>query len=719
MRDNGPVTGRERELEEGQVILSQTDDVGRIVDANEDFLDVSGFTRDELVGQPHNAIRHPDMPQAVFADMWRTIKSGMPWTSMLKNRRKDGDHYWVLATVSPVHRDGRAVGYVSARLKPTAAEKTAASELYARMAKGGLAGQELRGGNLRRTGLAARIDKFLNGSIAARMRWLLAFMLLLLVGIGASGIGLGYFGYSGAQAVYEKGMRPTTLVADIGDRMRHNIQLLQSGAVAGRNADGAAVTAAIAQVRANVAEISKLWEGYMATVETDADRAQAQRYADLRGRFVREGILPTLALLEASRYTEADGQLAGPVAALFEPAFGEAKKIYEAKRAQIAERLDGIHRSTLYSGGGMTIAVAFACLMGILSVAALRRAVEAPLAQANSIFNALGEGHYESRIAIARDDEMGLLLRQLSVLQCRLAYQKHELKRSTEKAVRERAALMQDLAQQFEASVSGIVSTVSEKAGELKTTAASMTESAERTTGKSATVAAATEQATTNVQTVASAAEELSASIEEISRRVAESAKMVADAVDQAKAANGHVRGLTEASQRIGDVVKIIASIAAQTSLLALNATIEAARAGEAGKGFAVVASEVKALSNQTARATEEIAGQIRAIQEATTVSADAIVAIVDTVGKVDQVSSAIAAAVEEQGAATQEIARNVTQAAQGTQEVSRNIVDVSHAADQTGAAARLLMVSAGDLASSSDVLADKVAGFLRDIKAA
>jgi len=275
------------------------------------------------------------------------------------------------------------------------------------------------------------------------------------------------------------------------------------------------------------------------------------------------------------------------------------------------------------------------------------------------------------------------------------------------------------LVREFEGLVGAVVGSVSSSAQQLESTAQAMASTAEATSRQSTAVAAASEQATANVQTVASATEELSASIAEIGQQVAQSSSMIADAVRQADQSNAQVQSLTTAAARIGDVVKMIADIASQTNLLALNATIEAARAGEAGKGFAVVASEVKALATQTARATEEIALQIKAIQEASESSARCIQGITNTITKVNETAGTIAAAVEEQGAATQEIARNIAQAAQGTSEVSSNIAGVTQAASQTGVAAADVLSSAGALSKNGERMKHEVEQFLRDVRAA
>jgi len=275
------------------------------------------------------------------------------------------------------------------------------------------------------------------------------------------------------------------------------------------------------------------------------------------------------------------------------------------------------------------------------------------------------------------------------------------------------------IAGKLEANVGSIVEGVAAAATELHSTAQAMASTAEETTRQSNAVATASEQATQNVQTVAAATEELSASIREISQQVTQANAMIVDGVRQTARSNEQVQGLTTAADKIGDVVRIISGIAAQTNLLALNATIEAARAGEAGRGFAVVASEVKALANQTAKATEEIAGQIRAIQEATQISAQSIQSVTETIGKISEIATAVAAAVEEQGAATQEISRSVVQAAESTQEVSGNIGLVSQAAQLTGTAAEQVLVSAAELSRSGEALKTQVDGFLSEVRAA
>jgi methyl-accepting chemotaxis protein len=283
----------------------------------------------------------------------------------------------------------------------------------------------------------------------------------------------------------------------------------------------------------------------------------------------------------------------------------------------------------------------------------------------------------------------------------------------------ERGRRVDAITSDFEAMIGEIVETVASSSTELEASAGTLTATAERSNELTTMVAAASEEASANVQSVASATEEMSSSVNEISRQVQESARIANEAVSQAKKTNDRVAELSQAASRIGAVVELINTIAGQTNLLALNATIEAARAGDAGRGFAVVASEVKALAEQTAKATGEISQQISGIQAATQESVGAIREISVTIGRMSEISSTIASAVEEQGAATQEISRNVQQAAQGTQQVSANISDVQRGATETGSASSQVLSAAQSLSSDSSRLKLEVGKFLTSVRAA
>jgi methyl-accepting chemotaxis protein len=324
--------------------------------------------------------------------------------------------------------------------------------------------------------------------------------------------------------------------------------------------------------------------------------------------------------------------------------------------------------------------------------------------------------------SVKRRDEIGDMARTVEVFKrnaIEMEQMEAEKVAQEKRAQEEKRAAMHQLADDFEANVSGIVDSVSSQSTEMRASAETLSSTAEETSRQASAVAAATEQATAAVQTVASATEEMSASIGEINRQVGESVEIVSRATNEAERTNETVKGLAEAADKIGEIVNLISEIAEQTNLLALNATIEAARAGEAGKGFAVVASEVKSLANQTAKATEEIASQISNMQ---TVSGDAVQAIGSisaTIGEISEIAQTISSAVAEQGTSTQEIAANTQQAASGTQEVSSNIVGVTQAATETGAAAQQVLSSADELSKQSETLRGEVNGFLAKVRSA
>jgi len=363
-----------------------------------------------------------------------------------------------------------------------------------------------------------------------------------------------------------------------------------------------------------------------------------------------------------------------------------------------------------------------AMIVGIGAAVLLVRDVSAGIRSIVVPMQALGEGDLSAQIPHRSEKtEMGAMADSLQVFKEALIAKKaaDEAAAQDAEAKIERGRRVDGITREFESMIGEIVETVSTASTQLEASAGTLTATAERSRELTTVVAAASEEASTNVQSVASATEEMASSVNEISRQVQESARMATDAVDQARKTNDRVSELSKAAARIGDVVELINTIAGQTNLLALNATIEAARAGDAGRGFAVVASEVKALAEQTAKATGEIGQQIAGIQAATQESVGAIKEISGTIEKLSEISSTIAAAVEEQGAATQEISRNVQQAAQGTMRVSSNITDVQRGAGETGSASSQVLSAAQSLSGESDRLKLEVGKFLNSVRAA
>ncbi|MGE0745411.1 MAG: methyl-accepting chemotaxis protein [Rhodospirillales bacterium] len=417
------------------------------------------------------------------------------------------------------------------------------------------------------------------------------------------------------------------------------------------------------------------------------------------------------------------------------------QEVVDGARANQAAVYAQVDRSLDESTDVFIATAVAAIVIGALLAFFIGRGIARPIARMTAVMRALAGG--DKTVAVPdtwRRDEVGAMAKTVEVFKTSMIQAERlqaeqqaaaaraaeeESRRTNEKAEAEqqaqaqRKAELQALATDFEASVGGVIGQLGESAERMESIAQAMMAAAEQTRQQSTAVAAASEEASANVQTVASASEQLAASVQEITRQVAQSSQIAQGAVSEAARTNDKVQGLAEAANRIGAVVSLINDIASQTNLLALNATIEAARAGEAGKGFAVVASEVKTLANQTAKATEEISGQISAIQGATGEAVGAIKSIGETIAQINAIATAIASAVEQQGSATREIAENVQQAASGTQQVSSNIDGVSQAASDTGAAANQVLTAAGTLTDQSKDLRREVENFLQKVRAA
>ena len=365
------------------------------------------------------------------------------------------------------------------------------------------------------------------------------------------------------------------------------------------------------------------------------------------------------------------------------------------------------------------LAVLIALAVGMASYVMVIRTICRPVDEMQGLMARLADEDFSAAIpGCDRRDEIGGMARAVEVFKRngieRKAMQAREM---AEIAEREDRARRRDAATStFNREVGGIMETVSAAANELDATSTSLSSTAEEGARQAQAVAAAAEEASANVSTVASATEELSASIGEISHQMVEARTVAGHANDESRRANERIQGLVESAQKIGEVVRLIQDIASQTNLLALNATIEAARAGEAGKGFAVVAGEVKTLASQTARATEEIAGQVQAVQHATEDAVQAIGSIGGTIARIHEISATIAAAVEQQGAATNEIARNVALASAGTSEVTSNIVYVTELAHETGSSATQVSATSSELNAQSSKLKQVIDSFLHEM---
>ena len=476
------------------------------------------------------------------------------------------------------------------------------------------------------------------------------------------------------------------------------------------------------ELKSNEAARAKAWEAYRATIDPGpeqdlaaaVDRDWKTYMAD--GQALRDAVA-------AGRVQEAAKLfLAGALRADFDKERADiekdlAFKVEAGNRA--AEESAAVYRSARMA---IFLVLGLATGLAVLAGWLLTGTVSLPIRRMTDAMARLADRRLDTEIeGIGRRDELGRMAGAVQVFKEGLIEaERLALDQRQEQERKEaRARLIDGYVASFGGQVAQSLDALASAATEMNATAASMSSVAEDTSRRVTMVSAASQQTSANVQTVASASEEMTASIDEITHQVAQANLVVRSAVEEADTTRGTMQRLSDAAQKIGDVVTLISDIASQTNLLALNATIEAARAGEAGKGFAVVASEVKALASQTAKATGEIATQISAIQDATQHATTAIGGIGDTIGRISEISSVIAAAVEEQGATTREISRNTQQAASGTDEVARNIIGVNDAASHTGVAAAQVLAASGELGRQSETLRAEVTRFLADLQAA
>ncbi|MGU3421779.1 methyl-accepting chemotaxis protein [Methylobacterium sp. D54C] len=478
--------------------------------------------------------------------------------------------------------------------------------------------------------------------------------------------------------------------------------------------------AKLAATHEKLAQVRKAYEPLIASKE---ERALYDAFASGWKRF-EQADAEMRRLMEAGQQPAALKLLTAPETAnLYDEARADLSRDValneQGARRDADKAMSDADAASLAAYIAVTLALMAACAAAAFGLLRVSRPIQT-MTQAMSV---LAGGDTAAEVPYRqRHDEIGAMAAAVQVFKDNLIRTRQleaETAQARLAAEEQRKAGMRQMADGFEAAVSGIIGMVSSSATELQATAQQMTSTATETASQSTTVAAAAEEAASNVSTVAAAAEELGSSVQEIGRQVQGSAELAHRAVREADQTGALVQELSAAVSRIGDVVGLISTIAGQTNLLALNATIEAARAGAAGKGFAVVASEVKALAEQTAKATNEISGQISQIQSSTGQAVASIAGITERIREISGVATSIAASVEQQGAATQEIVRNVSQAAMGTGEVTSNIAGVAGAAEETGAAASQVLGAASELSRQSEHLSAEVVRFLATVRAA
>jgi aerotaxis receptor len=668
MRDNGPVTQKNTAMREGDLLVSRTDLRGVITFANDAFVAISGFSREELVGQSHNLVRHPDMPPAAFADLWATLKAGQCWVGVVKNRCKNGDHYWVQAAISPERDAGDQVtGFISVRRRPSDAAIAAAETAYARI-RAGDGGLLVKRGRVEHSGLGGAVRRW-----AASTRVLLATALLSLVlliaGVGAVGLIGMQSSNAGLETMLADRVIPAAQLGRIDTNLREAWRHFIEAATPGRD-----IEHTLAEATEHHALIVKDLKDYLATYltpeETKLATALQQQVTALESDF----FTPAFALARAGKREDVNKLVFSPLVDKDIEAVGGTLAALSQLQVDVSRQIEVEQAALLGRNTWLAIGLcSTGIILGLFTALTLSLRLTRRIGALSGILDRLSGGQINDRIDLSAQDEFASSLLAATNLQATLAY--------AQVATRETRSRTMDT---FDSSVGGVIASMSGSISSMQGTASTQS-----------TVAG---QVAANAQTVAASASELNASIKEISNQATQVSDLARAAAQTAESSRTTMTSLTRAANEITAVAKLIADIAEQTNLLALNATIEAARAGDVGRGFAVVAGEVKNLASQTHGATGDINRKIAAVQGDAQAAVTALESVAASISKLNDAAHAIAAAVEEQSAVVDEVARNAELAAA--------------AAKETGSAAQAVAEAATTLAKGETALNSAVAQF-------
>ena len=576
MMNNQPVTQNEYILRDNQSPISRTDKTGRITYVNSDFCEASGFVTEELMSQAHNIVRHPSMPPEAYADMWRDLEQGKSWSGMVKNRRKNGDYYWVVANVSPIFEGGKIIGYASVRMKPERDSIPAVEAVYQRFRAGQARGLRIEHGKVVRTGVAGWLQRWLRPNISRRLSLMIAMAALMLLGVGW----LGLYGMNKStqqvQSLYREGAHAVIYLDTIA-RLQLRNQLALSNALATdevdfKQADKAQALAT--QIEADIAKINQAWKDYLA-IGHDADEKPVQdEFGQLWARYVNEGLKPSVAALRKADFPLLARTYRYTAVRHFELLNLNLNAQLAQQEERAAQAAADARTLTwrVSAMGVVSIVVGLLLLIGLGW--RLQKSVVDPINRAVDISKQIAAGFLANKIDRHGTDETAELMNAMVAMQRSLASMAQIIMVSAESVSFEARNISQ--------SNDALAGRTEEQSVSLKETSANMDQ-----------VSAAVQQNTEHAQS----ANQL---VQQAGTIATEGGAAISKVV-------GTMDTIATSSRRITDIIGVIDGIAFQTNILALNAAVEAARAGEQGRGFAVVASEVRSLAGRSAAAAKEI----------------------------------------------------------------------------------------------------------------